>query len=116
MKKIIFILAILTSLISFAGSGIGGKYTCIVYDSSLPHVPPNHYYIELVESSGSYSGTLRTVRVDGMNEVIYTLQNIVVNETNKTIQFEANNVQYQGIIVGNELHITINHHVWVFKS
>jgi len=116
MKKIIFILAILTSLISFAGSGIGGKYTCIVYDSNLPNVLPNHYYIDLVESSGSYSGTLRTVRADGVNEVTHTLQNVVVNENNKTIQFEANSIQYYGTISGSELHITINHQVWVFKS
>jgi hypothetical protein len=87
-----------------------------VYDSNLPHVLPNHYYIELVESAGSYSGTLRTVRADGMNEVTYTLQNVVVNETTKTIQFEANSIQYHATISGSELHITINHHVWVFKS
>jgi hypothetical protein len=115
MKKIIFILAFVASIISFAGSGIGGKYTCIVYDSNLPNAMPNHYYIELVENSGSYTGTLRTVRVDGMNEITYTLQNVVVNQTNKTIQFDANNIHYEGTIADNELHIVINHQKWVFK-
>lgn len=116
MKKIIFILAILISVISFANSGVGGKYTCIVYDSNLPDAMPKHYYLDLVESSGSYSGTLKTVQVDGTNELTYTLQNVIINETAKTIHFEANSIAYEGTIVGNELHITINHQVWVFKS
>lgn len=116
MKKIIFILAFVASIISFAGSGIGGKYTCIVYDSNLPDARPNHYYLDLAESSMGYSGTLRTVCVDGTNEVTYTLSNVAVNETTKTVQFEANSIRYEGIISGNELHITINHHVWVFKQ
>lgn len=115
MKKIIFILALLISVLTYAGTGIGGKYSCIVYDSNLPNAVPNHYYIELNENSGSYTGTLRTVRVDGINEVTYTLQNVVVNETNKTIQFDANNIHYEGTISGNELHIVINNHTWIFK-
>lgn len=116
MKKIIFILAIFLTAICYAGSGIGGNYTCIVYDSNLPNARPNHYYINLVETSGSYAGSLRTVCVDGTNEVTYSLQNVVVNETAKTIQFEANSIRYEGVIVGNELHIMINHQVWVFKQ
>lgn len=115
MKKLIFILGFLVSMLAYAGTGIGGKYSCIVYDSILPNAIPNHYYIELNENSGSYTGTLRTVRVDGINEVTYTLQNLVINEVAKTIQFDANHVHYEGTIVNNELHITINHHTWVFK-